>query len=327
MKNYQLVKKVNYNSDNALPTSLIDYYLYKEGNERFLVFKFKNNEKDLLKSFKFELTLYDRSSNLLSKELYNIENLEVKELTEFIYEAKIKVVNNFDDLSFELVEAIYETNTWLEGFWLKEITKEQQEEIESREEKLVEKSRVKHFRVKTKAMPFIIPIIFSLIVVFLFAINANKTTTERIEQRGLFEYVFAGSNEIFITDYNGTDLNLYIPRVYEGYIVKGIADNSFQYNYFRSIVFEGDDITIGSNAFAYSLLLTKVTASSFDEIKNYAFAFSSSLKTLTAIRATTISEYSFYQTKRLKPFNMRYGGPFDFDLRMLTPSERAEIPF
>lgn len=327
MNSYQLLKKVNYETDNILPVSLLDYYLYKDGSDRFLVLKFANNEKDILESFKFELTFYDKQSNIISKELYHINELEINNLKDFIYEAKIKVSNNFDDLGFDLSEASYSKNTWIEGFWLKEISKEQQEELISREEELTPKSRLKHFRIKTKTMPFIIPLLLSLLVVGLFLINANKITKDKITDEGLFSYNITRNNEILITDYHGTSLDLFIPRVYDNYIVKGVAENSFRDNYFRSVTFEGRNIDIGINAFYNSFLLTKVSAASFGKINNFAFAHSNMLKTVIAANVDDISIYALYKTKRLKPLAMRYYGEFDYDLRMLTPAERAELPF
>lgn len=317
MKKYQLIKSVKYKFDHSKPVSLLEYQIYKEDNKRFVLFKFINNEKDILNDFKFELTSYDKQGNPLIKETYNFDNLEINNNQEFVPGFKIYVDENMDELEFEIIEAEYLTNSWIDGFWVKEISKEQQEELEERKEQEIIKNNITYIDTKRRRFPLIVPIIAFFAIILLFTINLNKFNNE---VGVLFEYDIVNDKAV-ILDYHGTNLDLVIPRTIDGYEVVEVASGAFQYSYFRTVTFEGE-ITIRFNAFSDSPFLSQINGAGFELVDDYAFSNLRSLKTVNSYGRNNIASFAFYNTKRLKRFEFNYIGNFDYDIRNLTPEER-----
>lgn len=323
MKKHQLIKSVKIKTEQNNPVLLLEQQIYKEGTNKFLLLKLLNNNENVLKSFKFEITKYDNFDNVLSKSYYEVKDYSVLGNNEFILEQKILIDNELNNYTFDLLEATYDNNTWIDGFWINEITEEKNDKEEVSESLIKEESGIKYINVKFKKFPILIPIFLVSIIIFMFALNINKTYQLTEEQDNFLYTVYNG--EAYVYDYLGSDLDLVIPEFINGIRVRGVYNGSFRYSLFVSVTFMGGNSEVGAGAFSNSPLLAEINAYGFRKIEEGAFSNLPRLRNVNSTSYNTISPYAFYNTKRLERFKFAYNSDFDFELRNLTKEERPDI--
>lgn len=134
---------------------------------------------------------------------------------------------------------------------------------------------------------------------------ASAMITEGSTEAVATDYAYINNDDgtISVSGYTGSDIDLTVPSMIDGYVVTGIADHAFEaMTDIKSITLPNGLITIGESAFSdCSSLTTVVIPDTVGTIRRGAFISCTSLKTLEIPASVTeIMEEAFTGCAALK---------------------------
>lgn len=297
MKKYKLIKKEQYN--NHGPLVLREYQIYQSENEKTLILSFLNDFSDELLNATVDIVQYDASKNIISKELYTFEELNIKAKTKFALNKRLNLNETCDSISINVINLDYTTNKYTEGVWLNEIT-EEEESLDN-----VVTFNQKNLRMKKYIYPFVIPVLIMALVIIFTSTNVfKKFNNEGFDESGfLYEEVYDGT--LRVVKYVGKDFNITIPAFINERRVSEIGSYAFEFSYVRSIVIEADNIKIGTDAFSHAFFLKEVHGRNVTNLGDYAFSNTKRLKKVSFFRIDKFG-YEVTFNSKIKDKNFTY---------------------
>ena len=282
MSLFNRIERVPYAKDSDKDLiSLKEYILFNDERleQKYIVFKFKNNISQLLFEIKVEVFQYDANDNLIERSILQYKVKEgVKGLEEFVPNLKFKANSktkyisitlnyaHFDKIIFENGEIRDNPLTfqeYRENLPRKEAVKikkkvrvdkkeRKQEEKKANKKAYQRKATVKN--VKNRHFNKVVIAVSTVLAVGTLAYGSISMISHRINSTeftyGDFDVRFYEKGKtVYITNYSGQSTDVLIPKSVAGYKVVGIASKAFENNEsIRSIRVEADYIEVKAYA-------------------------------------------------------------------------------
>lgn len=313
MNFFNEIDKVSYNKETKDPIQLIEYINFKDEKtqEKYLLFKFRNNLNQIATAMKVEVKQFDEENNLVEKTVFSYDCFKAKAQEIFVPTAKLKVNYNTSYIEAKLLNASFETIWWngeallpikfTEDDIKKEYIKEPVEEKPKKANK-VKKSTIPSGHRKTKykdvtksnkpKLPKILTVILSIAIlaVSVYSVFRLKGESKYIHDNQ-FEYQIIDSDEIKIINYMGNNIEVTIPAKYKKYNVTSIEKEAFKDASITKVNFKEGSLNIAASAFSGCALLSEIN-DQYGTVKNVsteAFKDCISLKTVILPNATIAS--------------------------------------
>lgn len=311
MSLFNKIERVQYtnNSDKEL-VSLTEYILFNDerANSKYIVFKFKNNLAQLLFEIKVEVLQYNEDGELIERSILHYTDKEgIKALDNFVPNLKFKtnyatksisvslIYGRFDKIIYENGETVDNPLTFNE--YHKSLPKKEAVKVKKKVKKDVKERKVEKKKSKkksaqrkatiknvknqnvnkfTRGLTTVLSIAL-LVYGVVGAIYHANTATEM--SYGDFDIVLhSNGQDVYITGYNGTSTDVYIPRQLGQYNVRGIYNKAF------------DEKSIVCNI---------LIESEYCEIKQYAFYKCESLQNIYIYGSGYVSSNAFVDCNNL----------------------------
>ena len=293
MSFFNSVERVVYRKKTEDPVILLQYIKFtdEKANEKYLLFKFKNNLTQRLKDMSVLVNLYDENNFLIGVTKFEYKNFVAKGLEEFAPTAKLLVNYNTKYIEVKVVRALFDTLVWEEETLkaLERVSFENEVVLDHKKEKSSKKvevqkaprgSRKTKYKDVSKANRVVFPKVLTSILVLLligvtiFGVYYVKGGSGSLSD-GNFEYEILNKDEIVITSYLGNDSNITIPEMYKSYNVVSIETDAFKDSSVEIVNFNGGDIELKSNAFnnCESLIEINDLNGAVKVVNNEAFNF------------------------------------------------------
>lgn len=107
--------KYNYVNNNSDPVFATQYIINEEDQQRNVIFKFKNNYKEILTSFSFIVTQMDVEGEVVAECEMEYNDFIAKSFTEFVPKLKLLLSTSCVNLIIKVVTASFETVSVVDG--------------------------------------------------------------------------------------------------------------------------------------------------------------------------------------------------------------------
>lgn len=161
MNSINSIRKVKYSDNRDSIVSLKEYICFENELEKkqYAIFKFQNNLNQKLSKMTFDVMQYDSENFMIRKTTINYEDFVAERGELFVPKMKMQFDIFTDHIEIELKYAKFERVEWVDGvmkpipYTLDEFrdNKEKPEKKSSKEEKLLEKQRIKEIKRNNKA--------------------------------------------------------------------------------------------------------------------------------------------------------------------------------
>lgn len=283
MISYKNVKKFKYERNSADVVALREYIIYQDAKDgkKYALLNFYNNLNQQLYGIKFEILQYDGGGNLLSKTLLLHDKFTAAENDSFVPQAKVKLSENCESISYNLIAATFDRVKWEKGEFtdnsyeferyvdnaglnnevrqVETVDTAKPEKKKRRKEKIPKNGFVMHSVMRKNAAAF--PKVFAVFAAILLICGALASslyirfTTKRYE---IDDFIVqpTGESTIAICGYEGKSTDVIIPSVIDGRTVTRIAQNAFSNSYVKNVVISAARVTVDKKAFYGSKLET-----------------------------------------------------------------------
>ncbi len=329
MNSINNIVKFNYESESKSPIRVLEYLLLTTENDKYLMFRLKNELEQRVKKIEFNLQLFNEDNYLIEEIKFSFEETH-NGYEEFIPERKLKIEQEFSSLKIVVLSAEFDKVIYKDG----EISKivyskddfkkdsigfsqapgvsySSNDKWDKKTKKLEYKDKKKYYKnaKKNKYAKDIIKInyskkarvfsvIFMLIIVAYFVVsliyfvNVADGFTDKT-----FNYTIIENNEVEITSLNSSKAELVIPEKVNGYTVSTIKKGAFtNKTSITSLKINAKNLKIEAKAFAGCSNLTAISnQDNILTVGDSAF-LGTGLKTINLKNATEIYEYAFAET-------------------------------
>ena len=267
MSFFNNIEKLVYRKETVDPVLLLEYIKFSDEkrNEKYLVFKFKNNLTQQLKEMKVLVNLFDENNCLIGTTTFVYKNFIAKGLEEFVPKAKLLVNYATKYVEVKILYAHFDTLVWEEEKFtkLEKVAYTDDTKVEKKSKKApkkVEKEKKPKGARKTKmkdiskknrvVFPKVLAIILAVVLIGVTAFGVYYVSTYgRTLTSSDFEFEIVSSSKIAITKYIGDEEDVVIPATYKKYEVVSIEYKAFEYSIVETVEFESGKITIKGKAF------------------------------------------------------------------------------
>lgn len=333
MSSINNIKKITYSDNRDSIVTLKEYILFKDevAKKQLCIFKFQNNLNQQLSKMTFNVMQFDSDHFMIKKSMVNYEDFIVDRGEEFVPKLKMELDIFCETIEIELTYAKFERVEFVNGV-LKPILythaefvehKEKIKKPSKKEQKLLEKQRVKELKrssketdkrkievndVISKNKPLasaVFTVFLSLcLIIFVAATVTYIGLNSKLFNKGDYMYEKVDGNNVYIHKYYGKDSVIEIPESIDSYKITGIDKKAFKNTNITSISFTSP-ITIESNAFEGCKELNKIENTQFiNSIGNCAFKDCISLTKFESNDVDTIGVKAFENCSSLSLVNV-----------------------
>ena len=117
MSSYNKIEKITNNLDIDEIVSLSEYIIFEdeEAKQKQVVFKFRNNVNQTLQDIEFSVVEYDNNNEIIEELVLGYKELNAKELSEFVPNAKCKVNYECRRIRVKVSYCRFNKTTWTNG--------------------------------------------------------------------------------------------------------------------------------------------------------------------------------------------------------------------
>ena len=327
MNFFNEIDKVTYKKENQDPIQLIEYIKFKDekSQEKYLIFKFRNNLNQIASAMKLEVKQFDEDNNLIEKTVFSYDNFKAKAQEIFVPTAKLKANYNTSYIEAKLLYASFESIWWNGEALLPivltedEIKKEYINPLnDEKDNKPISPKRQKNntsgarktkYKDITKSnKPKLPKVLTVLLTLALLAVSVYFIFRLRLESKYIhdsqFEYEIIDSDEAKIINYMGNNLEVTIPSKFKKYDIIAVDKEAFKDSSIRILSFKEGKMNIATSAFEGCMMLEEIN-DEFGSVKNVAakaFKDCQSLKVINLPNAV-ISASSFENCSKVTDIN------------------------
>lgn len=327
MNFFNEIDKISYKKETKDPIQLIEYIKFKDEKteEKFLLFKFRNNLNQIVSSMKVEIKQYDNENSLIEKTVFSYDNFKASAQEIFVPTAKLKVNYKTEYIEARLLQANFES-VWWNGETLLPIYYSEEEFSNTYADSQNKKStKVKRFNEGDKPsygknvtkykdvtksnkpkFPKILTLLLSIAILAasVYTIFRLRTESKYVHDE-YFEYEILNKEEIKIINYFGNNIDLTIPDKFKKFSITAIEKNAFKDADIRTLTFKKGNIKISANAFEDCKMLTQIKdeAGVVSYVGLNAFEDCENLKTVILPNAVVANE-AFLNCDKITTLNI-----------------------
>ena len=333
MSSINNIKKITYSDNRDSIVTLKEYILFKDeaAKKQLCIFKFQNNLNQQLSKMTFNVMQYDSDHFMIKKSMVNYEDFIIDRGEAFVPKLKMELDIFCETIEIELTYAKFERVEFIDGV-LKPILythtefighKEEVKKPSKKEQKLLEKQRVKEIKRNSKETDkrkievndvisrnkplasAVFTLLLSLcLIVFVIATVTYIGLNSKLFNKGDYMYEKVDGNNVYIHKYYGKDSVIEVPLEIDNYKITGIDKKAFKNTNITSISFTSP-IVIESNAFEGCKELNKIENTQFiNSIGNCAFKDCISLTKFESNDVDTIGVKAFENCSSLSLVNV-----------------------
>lgn len=340
MSSYKAIDTIKYHDESDSPVSLVQYTIFDDEVDRFIIFKFRNNLNQSLSTLKFEVKEYDQNNQLIKKSIIKYDSKVFvgetdEETSEFLCKGKFVIDSNTNYVKVNVLEAKFLTVEYVDGKYEDIVyTREQFNNI-SKEEKKKETKKTATKKIKTKVTRREKKENKKLRKNKIVVTNYSRLTKVSIFMRvlclvglllgtvGLFIY-FKTVNHTYYADGFYYELNgdyvtitkyessyfkneeVVIPEKINKREVTKISENAFAWTNVKTVTINASNVSLENGAFRNARYLVNFSTDSNCNLTIGAYTFENctNLTSVNISNATSINEYTFKNCTSLYSLNL-----------------------
>lgn len=329
MSSYKAIDTIKYYDESDSPVSLVQYTIFDDEVNRFIIFKFRNNLNQNLSQLKFEVKEYNQNNQLIKKSIIKYDSKVFvggtdEETFEFLCQGKFVIDSNTSYVKVNVLEAKFLTVEYVDGKYRDIVYTREQFDKLSKEKKKKETKKTAAKKIKTKVtrrekkenkklrknkivvtnysrltkvsifmrVLCLIGLLLGTVGLFIYFKTVNHTY-----YTDGFYYELDGDN-VTITKYESSYFKndeVVIPEKINKREVKKISENAFAWTNVKTITINASNLTLEKGAFRNARYLVDFNVGSNCNLTVGAYTFENctNLKNVNMRNVTSIKEYTF----------------------------------
>ena len=329
MSSFNDIKKVNYTDNADSVVALKEYICFKDEarKKQLAIFKFQNNLNQQLTKMTFDVMQFDSDNFMIRKTTITYDDFVADRGEAFVPKMKMELDIFCDSIQIKLTYAKFERVEFVNGimkpipYSIKEFrdNKEKPEKPSKKEQKLLEKQKIKELKKKGKESdkrrmevldvtnrnkPLISAVLTTVMSLALIAFVAVTVVmygiNGKLYQSGDYMYEKRNNEEAVIHKYYGNEENILVPETIDGLKIIGIDDKAFKNKECSSLTLSSQ-VSIGNSAFEDCVNLSVIYGmENVVSVGDKAFRNCSNLKSIDSTELDSIGVRSFENCTSLK---------------------------